>query len=122
MLTRYEKRAGVIGCPYSIKYAMLKVKKSVKIFFFKRNAKYINYHTFSDIPLTPRLQKVIFVSLTKVSYIEESLFKRCFCRRRRCGILNSLLSLASKRQFFFFNQRSNFLHELFLYTLRNTKF
>ena len=34
MLTRYEKRADVIGCPYSIKCAMLKVKKSVNIFFF----------------------------------------------------------------------------------------
>ena len=33
MPTRYEKRAGVIGCPYSIKCAMLKVKKSVNIFF-----------------------------------------------------------------------------------------
>ena len=40
---------------------MLKVKKSVNIFFFERNAKYINYYTFSGIPLTPRLQKVIFL-------------------------------------------------------------
>ena len=64
MLTRYEKRAGVIGCPFSIKCAMLKVKRSMNIFFFKRNAKYINYHTFSGIPLTPRLQKVIFFSLS----------------------------------------------------------
>ena len=64
MLTRYEKRAGVIGCPLSIKCAMLKVKRSMNIFFFKRNAKYINYHTFSGIPLTPRLQKVIFFTLS----------------------------------------------------------
>ena len=64
MLSRYEKRAGVIGCPYSIKCPMLKVYEH---FFFKRNAKYINYHTFSGIPLTPRLQKVIFFSSTKVS-------------------------------------------------------
>ena len=39
MPTRYEKRAGVIGCPYSIKCAMLKVKKSVNIFFFQTQRK-----------------------------------------------------------------------------------
>ena len=32
MPTRYEKLAGVIGCPYSIQCAMLKVKKSMNIF------------------------------------------------------------------------------------------
>ena len=73
MLTRYEKRAGVIGCPYSIKCAMLKVKKSVNIFFFKRNAKYINYLTFSGIPLTPRLQKVIFFSPTAKNVLSKCL-------------------------------------------------
>ena len=71
MLTRYEKRAGVIGCPYSIKCAMLKVKKSVNIFFFKRNAKYINYLTFSGIPLTPRLQKVVFFSPTAKNVLSK---------------------------------------------------
>ena len=71
MPTRYEKRAGVIGCPYSIKCAVLKVKMSVNILFFKCNAKYINYHTFSGIPLTPRLQKVIFFSPTAKNVLSK---------------------------------------------------
>ena len=85
MLTRYEKRAGVIGCPYSIKCAMLKVKKSVNIFFFKRNAKYINYHTFSGIPLTPRLQKVIFFSPTAKNVLSKC---RVTIAWLKCGHFN----------------------------------
>ena len=50
---------------------MLKVKKSENIFFFERNAKYINYYTFSGIPLTPRLQKVIFFSPTAKSVLSK---------------------------------------------------
>ena len=86
MLTRYEKRAGVIGCPYSIKCAMLKVKKSVNIFFFfKRNAKYINYLTFSSIPLTPRLQKVIFFSPTAKNVLSKC---RVAITGLKCGHFN----------------------------------
>ena len=63
---------------------MLKISEN--IFFFERNAKYIlNYHTFSGIPLTPWLQKVIFFSPTAKNVLSKC---RVAIAGLKCGHLN----------------------------------
>ena len=70
---------------------MLKVEVCEHFFFFERNAKYINYYTFSGIPLTPRLQKVIFFSPTAKNVLSK-------CRVAIAGIKCSVATLTKVKK------------------------